>query len=268
MAKRRGPSDGYDFGSKRQYRRNIYAAFRRFFRGHVADRTVLMMPSIEGDEIEVAMRAGFRQQNIIAVDKNKAIVATLKRRYPLIKTYGVEVGEAATRAYQDGVRVDAINFDLCGPIGDTMSRAVGPWMSTQAVINANAVVAVTCLRGRERGVGRDSLDMLDGPQYRTAFQSAAQYIPEFIRGLDPRDLFRVWTVGSVLGLSRHRLQAVSVPQMLRGVSFLTGGIYRSTAGNQSMLWTVYSIHGVGCQCEQCVAQGILLEHAQDWKRSA
>ena len=56
MADRRGPEAGYDFGNKRQYRRDIYAQVRRLFEGHMSERTCAIMPSIEGAEIEEDLR--------------------------------------------------------------------------------------------------------------------------------------------------------------------------------------------------------------------
>jgi len=94
MTQRKAPKTGYDFGNKRHYRRDIYAPIAKVLRHHRSSAQIMMMPSIEGDEIEVAMSKGFKQKNIHIVDQNSAIVATLKRRYPYVHTYGVEVRRA------------------------------------------------------------------------------------------------------------------------------------------------------------------------------
>lgn len=150
---RRAPKTGYDFANKRQYRRDIWATFERGYREatherSLADAHFLILPSSEGAEIEQALRRGVRQAHLHCVDDNPAIVATLKRRYPEIETYGVSVERAAERIAAKGVRLAGANLDLTGslsfPYLERLARVIecGAWTD-------QAHVAVTALRGRE-----------------------------------------------------------------------------------------------------------------------
>lgn len=150
MAIRRGPKNGYDVGQKRQYRRNIWAIFRDAFAPDCASAHALLMPSLEGDEIDVALAAGFKEHNLHIVDDNPAIVAVLKRRYPHINTYGVDVVRAIERIAKNGVKLSAANFDFTNPISSKyMDRleilmSIGAWAPCRTI-------ALTTLKGRETG---------------------------------------------------------------------------------------------------------------------
>ena len=169
---RRAPADGYDFARKRDYRRKVWATFRESLkREHIplANAQALLMPSVEGDEIDVALNAGFREYNLHVVDKEPAIVATLKKRYPKIHTYGVTVSRAMDRMARDGIRVACANFDLCNQISVTWAAELWavsllgnlPARLTKTgfrlisnrepfgVFDDTAIVAVSQLRGRE-----------------------------------------------------------------------------------------------------------------------
>jgi hypothetical protein len=111
------PKGGYDFARKRDYRRKVWATFRDRLKTDnipVAESHALLMPSLEGAEIEVALNAGFREKNLHVVDMNPAIVATLKRRYPQVNTYGCSAGRAMGRIARSGVRLRCANFDFTG----------------------------------------------------------------------------------------------------------------------------------------------------------
>jgi hypothetical protein len=179
---RRAPSDGYDFSRKRDYRRKVWATFRDVLkRDHisVANANVLLMPSLEGDEIEVAMNAGFRESNLHVVDFEPAIVATLKRRYPRINTYGVSASRAMERLAREGVRIRCANFDFCNQVSMPLQRELetismfGSWKGEivgadysctgelRGVFEDVAVVAVSQLRGREPRKWSNGADVAD-----------------------------------------------------------------------------------------------------------
>ena len=88
---RTAPVEGYDFGRKRNYRRNIYAGLKKTFPPHEARSAIhLLMPSKEGAEITNALDAGFQERNLIIVDRSPQIVAVLKRTYKEATAYGIE----------------------------------------------------------------------------------------------------------------------------------------------------------------------------------
>jgi hypothetical protein len=150
VADRRAPANGYDFGAKRQYRRDVYAGFKRRLNGHVGSAKHLLMPSIEGDEIEAALAAGYREENLYIVDRNPAIVATLKRRYKKATAYGIDLLDVPARLEREGVVLTSANLDLCSCVTGDVVRVLYRFarMSAQCT---DLCLCVTVLRGRERG---------------------------------------------------------------------------------------------------------------------
>lgn len=145
---RRAPKQGYDFAAKRQYRRHVWNCFKRVAVG-ARHAQALLMPSKEGDEIEVAIAKGFRMSNLHVVDKNPAIVARLTCRFPGIHTYGVSAARACERIKSKGITLDCANFDFTSCISDKLSREWSAIMSSGVFNKKEAFVAVTLLRGRE-----------------------------------------------------------------------------------------------------------------------
>ena len=149
MVQRRGPESGYDHGAKRQYRRDVWAALSRHCAVPRSYAQAFLMPSLEGDEIDVALSKGFREENLHVCDENPAIVATLKRRYPRLNTYGVDVLKALGRCPS----LHVANIDLCGTVwtGAMAVREVCKKLSKAT----GGVFSVTYSRGRDGIVGDD-----------------------------------------------------------------------------------------------------------------
>ncbi len=145
---RRAPADGYDKGPKRQYRRDVWKHLADG-RGLRSERHALLMPSLEGDEVEVALSKGFREDHLHVVDSNPAIVATLRRRFPLINTYGVTAARACERIAAKGVRLGAANFDFTGCVSVAL-RAECRAIARSGALGSFCRVAFTFLRARER----------------------------------------------------------------------------------------------------------------------
>ncbi len=146
---RRAPKVGYSTPEKRRYREVLYAGFKRVFGQSIGRRQLLLMPSAEGEEIEVALKAGFRIGNLHVVDKNPAIVAVLNRRYKnKLLTYGRPVDEAIALIAERNIPLDAVNLDLCAPIGDTWHTYLRKCFGE---LFFPCAVAVTVQRGRETG---------------------------------------------------------------------------------------------------------------------
>lgn len=253
---RSAPADGYDFGNKRQYRRNIYRKVRDSFGGHLSEKTCAIMPSIEGDEIDVAMHYGFRQSNICIIDRNSAIVATLKRRYPLVRTYGVSAADAARRIVNDIGPVDFVNLDLCGPIGDSTRETLSAWSEAGAFQDSSknsGVVALTVLRGRER----DGLVAnLNAETFKPKWWGVRR--ARILRPDEHTDRFRlVWMAKAIEGLdfAKQRRGEMLTDEWFRAryTAFaIAWGKYRSAAGSQTMLWGYFKVHSRACLCDECL----------------
>lgn len=220
-AKRRAPSFGYGTDAK--------SAFRSFAWDEISGRSpwrepgqqVMLLPSIEGLEIEEAIRRGFRESDIHIVDDNPAIVATLRRRYPNIHTYGVSVHRAHRRAAERGIRLYGASLDFCGPASMRLARELSV-CSESDCWQSGARIVVNVLRGREdaltrRGVIADPA-VRKVPWFKMlldAWDCSTEIDPTF------RDVWRAWLL--VASMPRH----IAVPRAVRpylspnGQSFLT-----------------------------------------------
>lgn len=214
---RRAPVGGYIGGRKQHYRRQLWKSFSDHCGTGRSAAHALLMPSAEGTEITVAEQHGFRQDHLHIVDRNPAIVAHLKRRFPRVNTYGLELVRALDRMRKNGVILAIANFDLCGHIGSTFPQLKA--ISAMGVLRDDAMIAVTLLRGREPA---GHLARLRAPIHRELDVSRS-WLP---REATETDMVRIGWAGAAFadaGLSAH-------PRRV--------GIYRSTAGSQTMLWFV------------------------------
>lgn len=279
---RRGPVDGYDFGRKRDYRRKIWATFRDWMKRHgacLAESHVALMPSSEADEIEVALDAGFREWNLHIIDDNPAIVASVKRRYRRVNTYGVSASSALRRMLSEGVRISCANFDFCGQMSQKYLNELSDISRTGSfgaattfsrhnygVFSDHSLIAVNMLRGRESSRGtilrEDSMNEASMLEASGSMASHPAYTEVIARTLVPysrmevRDRQRLFVVNSALSLS-HLIEPELSDRMARHLT--TGGLvpwfplpvakliraetYVSVNG-QSMLWSVWYVESV------------------------
>lgn len=264
------PKGGYDFSKKRDYRRKVWATFRDGIKnsgGSVASAQALLMPSLEGDEIDVALNAGFREQNLHVVDWEPAVVATLKRRYPKIHTYGVSVSRAFKRLSSDGVRLTCANMDFCGSISRRFGAELlnvalaGSYTGTftdggfnvarvGGVFEDECWVSVSTLRGRETAdclnadhYSDDNLSPLlsritenartGGVSERAISEALSHW--SILDSFSTRDRQRIMWMCEMLCLAR----ADSMPHR-PGVQPLRSEFYLSTSG-QTMLWCIFKV---------------------------
>jgi hypothetical protein len=229
---RSAPEGGYVGGTKAQYRRNVWATFRDAARRQmwpISECDVLLMPSSEGKEIEVAEAAGFHRRRLHVVDSNAAIVASLTKRFPGINTYGVTAGRAAERIAKAGVRLRFANLDFCGPVSRSLSHELAQFAQS-GCLAGTACVAVTELRGRERKPAQSYLQEACGEDPRDHLKESWKAV--FAR-LSVLDVKRALFVGCHLAYRHDRAMATSFP--------LRCETYRSTAGNQTMLWSAWQV---------------------------
>ena len=237
---RRAPEAGYNFGNKRQYRRNVWATFRGIVREtdglSVAETKCLLMPSAEGDEIDVALANGFRQPNLYVVDSNPAIVAHLKRRYPYVHTYGVDVALAAERIARSGVTLNVANLDLTGCISKPLLETVERFVAS-GVLHQKSLLGITVLRGRER------------PEMTQSMRRLAEELLE--RTDDSRDNQRHTALAFVIGAAGHSTEEDWKGGPRYTVIPVRRGRYASSAGTQSMSWIIFDVHRLPCSCLCC-----------------
>jgi len=241
-SQRSAPDGGYTFGNKAQYRRDVWAKFRKAFGGQVATKQAALMPSIEGHEIEVALRNGFRQHNLHVVDKNPAIVATLKRRFPYIQTYGVTASKAVARMRQRGIKLDCANWDFCMPLlRKENAREIEQCLHPSAYADRN-VVSITVLKGRDD----PNMYALMKAQYLACLEQGAPAM-----GDNLEDALRTHTIGilaryqSVIG---HPTNIPTEHSVLTSMPLLS--TYRSSAGSP-MCYQLFQRHRIPCTCATC-----------------
>lgn len=144
----------------------MWAAFAdKIGRRLIPSAKVLLMPSTEGLEIPIAISMGFKEENIFAVDRSAAILATARWRktYPAVNIYAGELGHAMSRIAKDGHKLMAANYDLCGPFSGTMITAVTE-AARSGALDACCVIALTMLKGREDAAAIAALRLLHGKQ--------------------------------------------------------------------------------------------------------
>jgi hypothetical protein len=105
-----------------------------------------IVETTEALEIREALSRGFQEKNISVCNVNPAIVATLKRRFPGVTTYGCDAETALRRAYSAGDRFGVVSLDLCGPISHRYLLTLD---AVRPVLDGIGVVGMTMLRGRE-----------------------------------------------------------------------------------------------------------------------
>jgi hypothetical protein len=177
--KRRSPAGGYRYPAKAEFRRWVWDRIGGFNEttGETHTGDVLIMPSIEGCEIEdEALPRQFRPDQLHVADKNPAIVATLQRRFPGIKTYGCLVDKACERISKKGINLIAANIDFCSQLTLETVRSVRAISTSPACKSAS--LFITILRGREerflqdlivRGSGETGWDKYLERQSEAAF---------------------------------------------------------------------------------------------------
>lgn len=220
VAQRRAPEGGYDFEAKSAFRRFVWDAIASRGMGGLRHEHVLLMPSLEGIEIDEALSRGFLQSGLHVVDSNPAIVATLRRRYPDIRTYGVGIDRAHDRVAEAGIRLFGASIDFC-------SNAV--WSTAKILVNCSesdcwqdgARVVVNVLRGREDKLSR-SLHITD-----EGIRSAA-WLGHVLARWDSgsvkpniRDAWRLWTLCAALPRHIAVVRRVSGYVSSNGQSFMT-----------------------------------------------
>jgi len=149
MPTRRRPKKGYDFLEKQKYRQKIWNIFSQQMTPESA--TIIMLPSKNGKEIDIAIENGFKEENIIAIDDDKAMLmwAPWRGKYPKIRIYADSILRASKKLQKDKVIIHAINLDLCGNLSARTFEQVSGFIKNITVYN-NPIIAITMFKGREK----------------------------------------------------------------------------------------------------------------------
>lgn len=235
----RGPTDGYGFGNKKQYRRTLWRFIDDSLRGvQLKDRKVVYLDTKEGLETEFLLDRGYKPRNLHVVNWNPAEVAVLTRRLramhiPDVNTYGIDVFEAIPKVGDFHV----LNLDLCGPIS-------GLLLAELTLIAARNrapeyVIANNMLRGRELkemgGCLREATGALDSKDSEILDQSCLFDYTE----MDAVRIIALRTVIKEGFWAEEDLEVTHYKYLMPEIIGMRAGMYKSTAGNQTMLWTAF-----------------------------
>lgn len=230
------PTGGYNFETKRSYRRKVWDAVEEQLKMPRKKIRAFVLDTGEGLETRELLRRGYRPEHIHAVNKNPAEVAHLTRGLdrdglPRVQTHGRDLVDALQPFCDRREYPDVINFDGCASIG--WGNDAGPCDSWEDVKNfwgwylyavaislrPGGVLAHTMLVGRERGETRDAFIL-------------------------PATRIEVVDHGRVVsGTYLRRIQAALTYVMTGGrdachihVRDLAYDWYASSAGTQRMIW--------------------------------
>ncbi len=227
----------------------------------------MLMPSSEGLEVDVALSKGFRQDRMVIVDRNVAIVASLKgRKFPLVTAKGGAIKTMGAKIISAGLpKLHIVNCDFTGTVG-TSSDELAEFCGS-GVLAPAAMVGVTVVKGRERpqvfeqvkqaaNDTRGSMPrMKNGADAVRALGGGSNFTDEIVDGFDRE------TVGgrlamlcsAISGPSERKTGHWAMDEFFtpRRAMLSKYGQYRS--GTQMMLWAVFKVHEHPCLCDVCLA---------------
>lgn len=138
-----GAERSYDESQKRHYRRTAWNAIRDRLYVPVKDAVVLYLAGARDEDREVALDKGFRAENLIALERDRRALESLRNLR--VNTINASVFEVVYSWW--GQDVHAVHFDLC--CGFTQEvRDIVAILSFMPSFPA-AVLSFNLLRGRE-----------------------------------------------------------------------------------------------------------------------
>lgn len=140
-----GASKGYDFGTKRHWRRWVWNRIRE--RAAVDDeRLCFYLPGANDFDRTIALDRGFRAHNLIGVERDARALASARKSGALVvdADFLDVVDAAVTGEHSIGV----IFGDFCGGLHPLTFKALYRWMACIS-ITSEAVFAFNLKRGRD-----------------------------------------------------------------------------------------------------------------------
>ena len=235
---------GYNFREKDLYRRHAWnAVFADMWKPR-SEAVCMIMPSLEGHEIEYLKRNGIKERNICMVDKNPAVVASLKRRmFPHATSYGISIDRAIVRAsLKESKALDCIHMDFCGPI--TYERISSIHTALHLALSMKKepfYLILNFLRGRDLWIANLYRKFVTANKYMSGYRDSSfwNYSPT------PLDVLRMACLSSFIATGVVRREAGKDQTCLFPV-LLRSGTYLSEKSGQSFLWTVFRVNSHTC----------------------
>jgi len=151
--KRRAPKNGYDNNVKQAYREEVWNNISPLILDDLKkdkNAKVLLLPSKEGLEIDVAISAGINPNQIIAIDENPALLAHAKwkDKIPKENRFGCKVSKIGDKIIKKGWYLVAANLDFCNNFSDELINEFQQFIDSKCYSD-RFVVATTLMKGRE-----------------------------------------------------------------------------------------------------------------------
>lgn len=143
------PSAGYATPEKAGYRHAVWDAALGND-GLPPDGKILILPSSEGAEIEVAISHGVDEERIICVDRSAAVIATSQWRKarPNIRFHACDIGTVGRKLDASCDLIGFANLDLCGQVSAETVDQIKTFLDTCPFHN-EFKLAITVAKGRE-----------------------------------------------------------------------------------------------------------------------
>lgn len=151
--KRRGPKKGYDNKSKSEYRNRVWETLSKKCKPVLKQSNnakVLLLPSKEGIEIDVAINYGIKPEQIIAIDENPAVIAVSKwrKKYPNVNYFGCKVSEVGPKIESNGWILAAANLDFCNQFSEEIINEINSFLNSTPIYESFSFF-ITMAKGRE-----------------------------------------------------------------------------------------------------------------------
>lgn len=184
-----GATKNYDFGPKRHWRRTVWNRVKSELSVPASDAVVLYLPGPHDFDREIAIEKGFKDKNLIAIERDSRIVSKLRRDGKLVANCDfIDALNSLNRP------VHFVFGDFCK--GVDFSTFKGIFTASQFNKNLeNTIFALNFQRGREidnKAMRDATLDMHDSKHRGQVFLTGLiQYIAELAiineHGLDESD---------------------------------------------------------------------------------
>jgi hypothetical protein len=228
----------YDFGNKRQYRRDVWAFVDRNCNKPIKERKVMYIDTKEGGETLFLLNKGYRPENLFVANNNPAQVAQLTKNLKRdckveVNTYGIDVGMAMCKVSDEGHYIDAYNLDyMCTVSNSELYDDL--YMLGNYILKDKHIVIVNTLRGRERKGFFEGLTGNSTPDDLRSF-----HIKRLLTFLNHTEGMFDDEKTRIVIAEENGVQYSG--QCLNHILKQREKIYRSNAGTQTMMWVALSL---------------------------
>ncbi|HUT44133.1 MAG TPA: hypothetical protein VMW42_03625 [Desulfatiglandales bacterium] len=192
--------DGYKFGQKNNWRKWVWNRICERLTVPKKDAVIVYLAGIEDMDRTIACQKGFNPNNMIAVDKNKKVIQSLKEKGAL--HIHSDLTSALIAFGNTKTKIDVLIGDFCcGLVYDIEELAVRfPADAIGDAFNDNAVIMMNFLRGRDNG---GMLEIRDTIENTSEKHRGKLFIEFFLRSA------AMWTDGLLFHYYKHQKPTIA-----------------------------------------------------------